>query len=55
MHVDMAALHILATEKAMPIEPLIRAIEAGVLTAYNEGAEPNRYAQARLDRESGKI
>jgi N utilization substance protein A len=55
MHVDMAALHILATEKAMPIEPLIRAIEAGVLTAYSEGAEPNRYAKARLDRESGKI
>ena len=55
MHVDMAALHLLATEKAMPIEPLIRAIEAGVLTAYNEGAEPNRYAQARLDRETGKI
>ena len=55
MHVDMAALHVLATEKAMPIEPLIRAIEAGVLTAYNEGAEPNRYAQARLDREGGKI
>ena len=30
MHVDMAALVHLTTEKAMPLEPLIQAIEAGV-------------------------
>ena len=55
MHVDMAALVHLANEKAMPLEPLIQAIEAGVLTAYGETQEPNRYAQARLNRETGEI
>jgi N utilization substance protein A len=39
----------------MPLEPLIQAIEAGVLTAYGETQEPNRYAQARLNRETGEI
>jgi N utilization substance protein A len=55
MHVDMEALVHLTTEKAMPLEPLIQAIEAGVLTAYGETQEPNRYAQARLNRETGEI
>ena len=55
MHVDMAALVHLTTEKTMPLEPLIQAIEAGVLTAYGETQEPNRYAQARLNRETGEI
>lgn len=55
MHVDMAALVHLTTEKAMPLEQLIQAIEAGVLTAYGETQEPNRYAQARLNRETGEI
>ncbi len=55
MHVDMDALVALTTAKEMPLEQLIRAIEEGVLAAYNEGAEPNRYAQARLNRESGEI
>ncbi len=55
MHVDMVALAHLATEKAMPLEPLIKAIEDGVLAAYNETATPNRYAQARLNRETGEI
>jgi N utilization substance protein A len=39
----------------MPLEPLVQAIEAGVLTAYGETQEPNRYAQARLNRETGEI
>ena len=55
MHVEMDALVALTTEKGMSLEQLIRDIEAGVLTAYNEGAEPNRYAQARLNRETGEI
>ena len=55
MHVDMAALVNLTTEKAMPLEPLIQAIEAGVLSAYAETQNPNRYAQARLNRETGEI
>ncbi|CAN2207897.1 NusA Transcription elongation factor [Candidatus Nanopelagicaceae bacterium] len=55
MHVEMEALVALTTEKGMSLEQLIQAIEVGVLTAYNQGHEPNRYAQARLNRESGEI
>jgi N utilization substance protein A len=39
----------------MPLEQLIQAIEAGVLTAYAETLEPNRYARVQLDRETGEI
>jgi N utilization substance protein A len=39
----------------MPLEPLIQAIEAAVLTAYTETPEPNRYARVQLDRETGVI
>jgi N utilization substance protein A len=39
----------------MPLEQLIQAIEAAVLTAYNETPEPNRYARVQLDRETGVI
>lgn len=55
MHVEMEALVALTTEKGMSLEQLIQAIEAGVLTAYNETAGPNRYAQAKLNRETGEI
>lgn len=55
MHVDMGALVQLTTAKEMPLEPLIQAIESGVLAAYNETQTPNRYAQAKLNRETGEI
>lgn len=55
MGVDIASLVQLAEAKAMPLEQLIQAIEAGILTAYSEMPEPNRYARVQLDRESGDI
>jgi N utilization substance protein A len=55
MGVDIASLVQLSEAKAMPLEQLIQAIEAGILTAYNETPEPNRYARVQLDRESGDI
>jgi len=55
MGVDITSLVQLAEAKAMPLEQLIQAIEAGILTAYNETPEPNRYARVQLDRESGDI
>ncbi|NBU57144.1 MAG: transcription termination/antitermination protein NusA [Actinobacteria bacterium] len=55
MGVDIASLVQLSVAKAMPLEQLIQAIEAGILTAYNETPEPNRYARVQLDRESGDI
>jgi N utilization substance protein A len=39
----------------MPLEQLIQAIEAAVLTAYTETPEPNRYARVQMDRETGVI
>ncbi len=55
MHVDMQALTNLTTAKEMPLESLIQAIESGVLAAYHEMPESKRYAQAKLNRETGEI
>ena len=55
MGVDIEALKQLTDAKGMPLEQLIQAIEAGVLTAYAETLEPNRYARVQLDRETGDI
>jgi len=55
MGVDIPSLVQLTQAKGMPIEQLIQAIEAGVLTAYSETSEPNRYARVQLDRETGEI
>ena len=55
MGVDIEALKQLTDAKGMPLEQLIQAIEAGVLTAYSETLEPNRYARVQLDRETGNI
>lgn len=55
MGVDIEALKQLTDAKGMPLEQLIQAIEAGVLTAYSETLEPNRYARAQLDRATGSI
>ena len=52
---DIEALKQLSDAKGMPLEQLIQAIEAGVLTAYSETLEPNRYARVQLDRETGDI
>ena len=55
MGVDIPSLVLLTDAKGMPIEQLIQAIEAAVLTAYTETPEPNRYARVQLDRETGDI
>ena len=55
MGVDIEALKQLTDAKGMPLEQLIQAIEAGVLTAYSETLEANRYARVQLDRETGEI
>jgi len=53
--VDIPSLVQLTEAKGMPLESLIQAIEAAVLTAYTETPEPNRYARVQLDRETGVI
>jgi N utilization substance protein A len=55
MSVDIPSLVQLTEAKGMPLEQLIQAIEAAVLTAYTETPEPNRYARVQLDRETGVI
>ena len=55
MGVDIPSLVLLTDAKGMPIEQLIQAIEAAVLTTYTETDEPNRYARVQLDRETGEI
>ena len=55
MSVDIPSLVQLTEAKGMPLEQLIQAIEAAVLTAYNETPEPNRYARVQLDSETGVI
>ncbi len=55
MHVEISALIALTTEKGIPFEQLIQAIEVGVLTAYNQSEDAKRHARAFLDRESGEI
>jgi N utilization substance protein A len=55
MGVDIPSLVQLTEAKGMPLEQLIQAIEAGVLAAYTETPEPNRYARVQLDRETGEI
>jgi N utilization substance protein A len=51
----MQALAALTSEKSMPIEALITAIELGVLTAYNELPEAKPRAFSRLNRETGDV
>ena len=55
MHVEIAALTALTSEKEISFEQLVIAIEIGVLTAYNEIPEAKRQARAFLDRETGEI
>ena len=55
MHVELTALIALTSEKGIPLEQLIQAIEIGVLTAYNQTDEAKRHARAVLDRETGEI
>jgi N utilization substance protein A len=55
MSVDIPSLVQLTEAKGMPLEQLIQAIEAAVLTEYTETPEPNRYARVQLDRETGVI
>lgn len=55
MNVDMKALISLTSERDIPLDRLITAIEIAVKAAYvgTDGAKP--YAHANLDRETGEI
>ncbi len=55
MHVDMKALSSLTIEREIPLDRLIVAIEAAVLTAYAHMPLAKPHAYAQLDRETGEI
>jgi N utilization substance protein A len=55
MHVDMKALISLTTERDIPLDRLITAIEIAVKAAYVSTDEAKPYAHAKLDRETGEI
>ena len=55
MNVDMKALASLTIEREIPLERLIGAIEAAVLTAYVHMPLAKPHAHAHLDRETGEI
>lgn len=55
MNVDMKALASLTIEREIPLERLIVAIEAAVLTAYAHMPLAKPHAYAHLDRETGEI
>lgn len=55
MHVDMKLLATITTERDIPLDKLIIAIEIGVKTAYNNLEGARAFAHAKLDRETGEI
>ncbi|MEI7641424.1 MAG: transcription termination/antitermination protein NusA [Streptomycetaceae bacterium] len=55
MHVDMKALISLTTERDIPLDRLITAIEIAVKAAYVSTDEAKPYAHAKLDRDTGEI
>lgn len=55
MHVDMKALISLTTERDIPLDRLITAIEIAVKAAYVSTDDVKPYAHAKLDRETGEI
>ena len=55
MHVDMKALASLTIEREIPLDRLIGAIEAAVLTAYMHTPEARSHARAHLDPITGEI
>jgi len=55
MHVDMKALISLTTERDIPLDRLITAIEIAVKAAYVSTDDAKPYAHAKLDRETGEI
>lgn len=55
MHVDMKALASLTIEREIPLDRLILAIEAAVLTAYAHTPQARSHARAHLNRETGEI
>lgn len=55
MDIDMSALRMLETERDIPLEKIIPAIEQAVLMAYQKSPGAISRSRAELDRSSGKV
>ncbi|GAA1350721.1 transcription termination factor NusA [Falsarthrobacter nasiphocae] len=55
MDIDMSALRMLETERDIPLERIIPAIEQAILTAYHKSPGSISRARAELDRSTGKV
>ncbi|MFC4336744.1 transcription termination factor NusA [Salininema proteolyticum] len=53
MHIDLAALKSLESERDIPFETIIGAIETALLTAYKHTPEADEKARVAVDRETG--
>lgn len=55
MDIDMSALRMLETERDIPLEKIIPAIEQAVLMAYQKSPGAISRSRAELDRSTGKV
>ena len=55
MDIDMAVLRMLATEREIPLEVLVKTMEDAMLLAYSKTEGAARRARVELDRKSGKV
>lgn len=55
MEIDMTTLRLLETDRDIPLEVLVEAIEQALLSAYRQTPEGYEHARVDLDRRTGKI
>ncbi|WP_018179958.1 transcription termination factor NusA [Jongsikchunia kroppenstedtii] len=55
MNIDIAALRMIETEKEIPLETVITAIETALLTAYRHTEGFAQHARIDIDRKSGQV
>ena len=55
MDIDMTALRMVETERGIPLDTLIAAIEEALLVAYHRQPGAIEQARAEIDRKSGTV
>ena len=55
MEIDMSTLRLIETDRDIPLDVLVEAIEQALLSAYRQTPEAHEHARVELDRRSGRI
>src|SRR5699024_6890108 len=55
MEIDMSTLRLIETDRDIPLDVLVEAIEQALLSAYRQTPEGYEHARVVLDRRSGRI